>query len=140
MFSTQGRRRSAAPYLGRGASRQEEKPFLVIPFRPGISSAFYEFVWRFVNIISHALVALGQRPDYARIACHVINIDELLIDYSRVFLPGHDRQVWDEVVRIASGISEKNTPRNLQRRGNYIVALEQYLSTTRLHDPVLDGL
>lgn len=106
----------------------------------GNSAAFREFAWRFVNIITRALVALGQRPDYARIARHVINIDELFIDYARVFLPGHDRQAWDNVVRIAGGITEKNTPRNLQGRDSYVVALEQYLSTTRLHDPILDGL
>lgn len=44
------------------------------------------------------------------------------------------------MVRIAGGITEKNTPRNLQGRGSYVVALEQYLSTTRLHDTILDGL
>ncbi|WP_260402989.1 conjugative transfer system coupling protein TraD, partial [Salmonella enterica] len=82
----------------------------------GNSAAFREFAWRFVNIITRALVALGQRPDYARIARHVINIDELFIDYARVFLPGYDRQAWDNVVRIAGGITEKNTPRNLQGR------------------------
>ena len=85
-------------------------------------------------------MALGQRPDYARIARHVINIDELFIDYARVFLPSHDRQAWNNVVRIAGGITEKNTPRNLQGRDSYVVALEQYLSTTRLHDTILDGL
>ncbi|MBZ3655679.1 hypothetical protein JS565_07560 [Salmonella enterica subsp. enterica serovar Senftenberg] len=106
----------------------------------GNSAAFREFAWRFVNIITRAPVALGQRPDYARIARHVINIDELFIDYARVFLPGHDRQAWDNVVRIAGSITEKNTPRNLQGRDSYVVALEQYLSTTRLHDPILDGL
>ncbi|MFW8205182.1 conjugative coupling factor TraD, PFGI-1 class, partial [Klebsiella pneumoniae] len=58
----------------------------------------------------------------------------------RVFLPSHDRQAWDNVVRIAGGITEKNTPRNLQGRDSYVVALEQYLSTTRLHDTILDGL
>ncbi|PLN31288.1 conjugal transfer protein TraD, partial [Klebsiella pneumoniae] len=91
-------------------------------------------------MITRALGALGQRSDYARIARHVINIDELFIDYARVFLPSHDRQAWDNVVRIAGGITEKNTPRNLQGRGSYVVALEQYLSTTRLHDTILDGL
>lgn len=44
------------------------------------------------------------------------------------------------MVRIAGGITEKNTPRNLQGRDSYVVALEQYLSTTRLHDTILDGL
>ncbi|SUG49785.1 Type IV secretory pathway VirD4 component [Salmonella enterica subsp. arizonae] len=53
----------------------------------GNSAAFREFAWRFVNIITRALVALGQRPDYARIARHVINIDELFIDYAASFCP-----------------------------------------------------
>lgn len=52
-------------------------------------------------------MALGQRPDYARIARHVINIDELSIEYARVFLTSHDRQAWDNVVRIAGDITEK---------------------------------
>ncbi len=55
-------------------------------------------------------------------------------------MPSHDRRAWDNVVRIAGGITEKNTPRNLQGRDSYVVALEQYLSTTRLHDTILDGL
>ncbi|MCP6473881.1 conjugative coupling factor TraD, PFGI-1 class, partial [Klebsiella pneumoniae] len=55
-------------------------------------------------------------------------------------MPSQDRQAWGNVVRIAVGITEKNTPRNLQGRDSYVVALKQYLSTTRLHDTILDGL
>lgn len=106
----------------------------------GNPAAFHELARRFVNIIAYALVVLGQRPGYARIARHAINIDELFIDYARVFLPGHNRQAWDNVVWITGGITEKNTSRNLQGRSSYVVASEQYLSTTRLCDPILGSL
>lgn len=37
----------------------------------GNSAAFREFAWRFVNIVTRALVALGQRPDYSLIMLRV---------------------------------------------------------------------
>lgn len=43
-------------------------------------------------------------------------------------------------MRIAGGVTEKHTPRNLQGRDSYVVALELYRSTTRQHDPILDAL
>ena len=33
----------------------------------GQSAAFKEFVWRFVNVMARALVALGRKPDYQEI-------------------------------------------------------------------------
>ncbi|MBL1477263.1 conjugative coupling factor TraD, PFGI-1 class, partial [Klebsiella pneumoniae] len=48
----------------------------------GNSAAFREFAWRFVNIIARALVALGERPDYAKILRYVTNIGELYQTYS----------------------------------------------------------
>lgn len=111
--------------------------------RAGRESVFWLFHlgWPEISARYNAVGRFGRISEVAsRIARHVINIDELFINYARVFLPGHDRQAWDNVVRIAGGITEKNTPRNLQGRDSYVVALEQYLSTTRLHDPILDGL
>ena len=35
----------------------------------GQSAAFKEFVWRFVNVMARALVALGRKPDYQEINC-----------------------------------------------------------------------
>lgn len=51
-------------------------------------------------------------------------------------LPNH-REV---VAQIADKVTDKNTPRNLQGRDKYVVALEQYLASTKVYDPILDGL
>lgn len=106
----------------------------------GNSAAFKEFAWRFVNIISRALIELGQRPDYLQISRHVINIDDLFIRYAQYYLPKHEPKAWDIIAQIAGKVTDKNTPRNLQGRDKYVVALEQYLAATKIYDPVLDGL
>lgn len=106
----------------------------------GNSAAFKEFAWRFVNIISRALIELGQRPDYLQISRHVINIDDLFIRYAQYYLPKHEPKAWDVIAQIADKVNDKNTPRNLQGRDKYVVALEQYLAATKVYDPILDGL
>ncbi|WMY72489.1 type IV conjugative transfer system coupling protein TraD [Buttiauxella selenatireducens] len=106
----------------------------------GNSAAFKEFAWRFVNIISRALIELGQRPDYLQISRHVINIDDLFIRYAQYYLPAHEPKAWEVIAQIAAKVNDKNTPRNLQGRDKYVVALEQYLAATRIHDPILEGL
>ena len=45
------------------------------------SAAFKEFVWRFVNVMARALVALGRKPDYEQINRYASNVEPLLIDY-----------------------------------------------------------
>jgi len=106
----------------------------------GNSAAFREFAWRFVNIIARALVALGQRPDYQLISRHVLNIDALFTDYARIVLPRHNARAWEVVVQLAERITDKNTPRHMQGRDPYVVALEQYLNAEKFYDPILDGL
>lgn len=106
----------------------------------GNSAAFKEFAWRFVNIISRALIELGQRPDYLQISRHVINIDDLFIRYAQYYLPKHEPKAWDIIAQIAGKVTDKNTPRNLQGRDKHVVALEQYLAATKIYDPILDGL
>lgn len=106
----------------------------------GNSAAFKEFAWRFVNIISRALIELGQRPDYLQISRHVINIDDLFIRYAQYYLPKHEPKAWDVIAQIADKVNDKNTPRNLQGRDRYVVALEQYLAARKVYDPILDGL
>lgn len=106
----------------------------------GNSAAFKEFAWRFVNIIARALIELGQRPDYLQISRHVINIDDLFIRYAQYYLPKHEPKAWDIIAQIAGKVTDKNTPRNLQGRDKYVVALEQYLAATKVYDPILDGL
>ncbi|MGV7960406.1 type IV conjugative transfer system coupling protein TraD [Photorhabdus tasmaniensis] len=106
----------------------------------GNSAAFREFAWRFVNIIARALVELGRRPDYLQIARHVVNIDDLFIEYAKYYLPRHEPKAWEIIVQLTSKINDKNTPRNLQGRDKHVVALEQYLAMAKIYDPILDGL
>jgi conjugative coupling factor TraD (TOL family) len=106
----------------------------------GNSAAFREFAWRFVNIITRALVALGQRPDYLLIARHVLNIDDLFVSYARHYLSRNEPKAWEVIAKIAGQVNDKNTPRNLLGRDNHVVALEQYLAAAKVYDPILDGL
>jgi conjugative coupling factor TraD (TOL family) len=106
----------------------------------GNSAAFREFAWRFVNIIARALMQLGQRPDYLKISSHVVNIDGLFIEFARFSLPKHDANAWSTVAQLAAKVNEKNTPRHLQGRDKHVIALQQYLAMTKVHDPILEGL
>jgi len=107
----------------------------------GNSAAFREFAWRFVNIIARALVELGRRPDYTQIARHVVNIDELFIEYAKVAF-ARDKQVnaWDIIVKIESALNDKNVPMNMRGRDKRVVAVEQYIGQVGFFDPVMDGL
>ncbi|WP_095101705.1 type IV conjugative transfer system coupling protein TraD [Pseudomonas sp. Irchel 3A5] len=106
----------------------------------GNSAAFREFAWRFVNIIARALVELGIRPDYMKIQMHVINIDALFIEYSGHYFARHDSKAWEVIVQIEAGLNDKNIPFNMKGRQKRVIAIDQYLSQTRVADPVMDGL
>lgn len=106
----------------------------------GNSAAFKEFAWRFVNIIARALVELGHRPDYLLIQRHVINIDQLFLEYAQYFFAKTEPKAWEAIVQLESKINEKNMPRNMIGREKRVVALEQYLSISPNYDPILDGL
>jgi conjugative coupling factor TraD (TOL family) len=106
----------------------------------GNSAAFKEFAWRFVNIIARALVELGHRPDYLLIQRHVINIDQLFMEYAQYFFARNDPKAWEAIVQIEAKVNDKNIPRNMQGREKRVVALEQYLSISPNYDPILDGL
>ncbi|MFC4160717.1 type IV conjugative transfer system coupling protein TraD [Chitinimonas lacunae] len=106
----------------------------------GNSAAFKEFSWRFVNIIARALVELGQRPDYLLIQRYVINIDALFIEYAQRYFAQQEPKAWEVIVQLEARLNEKTIPRHMVGREKRVVALEQYLSQVRVHDPVLDGL
>lgn len=106
----------------------------------GDSAAFKEFAWRFINVISRALVELGHRPDYLQIQKHVINIDALFIEYAQHFFAENDSQAWNAIIQIEGKLNDKNIPRNMVGREKRVIALDQYLTSERIYDPVLDGL
>ncbi len=71
----------------------------------GNSAAFREFAWRFVNIVTRALVALGQRPDYTLILRYVTNIGELYETYAEKIIRQCLPVLWEQV-REKSGSAD----------------------------------
>jgi TraM recognition site of TraD and TraG len=107
----------------------------------GDSAAFREFAWRFTNIISRALVALGRRPDYAQIIRYVTHIEPLLVDYYRQWLGEAAPRGWDkEVMDLAAAINDKDLPFELKGHSHEVIALIRYAKDSGLYDGVADGL
>ena len=103
----------------------------------GQSAVFREFVWRFVNVVARAVVALGQRPDYRTILKHVTNIDELCLSYAESHFAGRP-----DVLAAVARIERRRDapPRHMQGRARRLVAFEQAMLDGALGDEVLDGL
>lgn len=51
----------------------------------GNSRAFRDFVWRFVNVITRASVALGIKPDFKKLYRYAQDVDGLLVDLYELF-------------------------------------------------------
>ncbi|KAJ9430791.1 type IV conjugative transfer system coupling protein TraD [Pantoea sp. YR343] len=111
----------------------------------GNSAAFREFAWRFVNIVTRALVALGQRPDYSLILRYVTNIGELYQRYVEHLVDKHLPELRSKIENGSNVLKEKDLPRNMQGQSNAtrIWAMELALSSEagkKLYDPILEGL
>ncbi len=106
----------------------------------GQSAAFREFVWRFVNVMARALVALGRKPDYEQINRYASNVEPLLIDYYEHWLDGEAAAAgWrDEVQSMA--IDKKSLDKGLQSRGVRAVTLVEYARRRKLYDPIAHAL
>jgi conjugative coupling factor TraD (TOL family) len=106
----------------------------------GQSAAFKEFVWRFVNVMARALVALGRKPDYQEINRYASDVEPLLIDYFEYWL---DREPsasgWREELRSLA-IDKKNLDKGLQSRGARAVSLVEYARRKKLYDPIAHAL
>ena len=106
----------------------------------GQSAAFKEFVWRFVNVMARALVALGRKPDYESINRYASNVEPLLIDYFEHWL---DRELaavgWREELR-SMAIDKKSLDKGLQTRGFRAVTLVEYTRRKNLYDPIAHAL
>ncbi len=103
----------------------------------GQSAVFREFVWRFVNVVARAVVALGQRPDYRTILKHVTNIDGLCLSYAE----SHFADRPDVLARVAAiERAREEPPRHMAGRPARLVAFERAMLEGSLGDEVLDGL
>jgi conjugative coupling factor TraD (TOL family) len=106
----------------------------------GQSAAFKEFVWRFVNVMARALVALGRTPDYEAINRHASDIEPLLVDYFEQWLDREPTAAgWrDELER--QPIDKKSLDKGLQSRGLRAVSLVEFARRRRLYDPIAHAL
>ena len=103
----------------------------------GRSAVFREFVWRFVNVVARAVVALGERPDYRTILRHVTNIDGLCLGYAESYFAGRP----EVLARVAEvELRRHKPPRHMEGRPRRLVAFEQVMLDEGLGDEVLDGL
>ena len=106
----------------------------------GQSAAFKEFVWRFVNVMARALVALGRKPDYEQINRYAANVEPLLVDYFEHWL---DHEVAASGWRVeveAMAIDKKSLDKGLQSRGARAVTLVEYARRKKLYDPLASAL
>ncbi len=107
----------------------------------GNSATFKEFAWRFTNIVSNALVALGRRPDYTAIARYVTNIEPLMMEYYAFWFDREGIENWREQVNtIAQNIDPKTLTMALKSRDFKAIAYTQFAKSRDLYDPVADGL
>ena len=106
----------------------------------GESAAFKEFVWRFVNVMARALVALGRQPDYEQINRFASNVEPLLVDYYEHWLDGESGAVgWrDELASMQ--IDKKSLDKALQSRGSRSVMLVEFARRKNLFDPIANAL
>ena len=105
----------------------------------GNSAVFREFAWRFVNIVSKALVALGRRPDYKSILQYVTSIDELFVKYVE-HINKENEEFEAELIAKEATINDRNTPHHMRGRPNKIIAMEALILDGGLTDDVLHGL
>lgn len=107
----------------------------------GEASAFKEFSWLFVNVISAALVALGDRPDLIKIRRYISDIDPLLIRYARHWLTENGPPGWEAELNAAcSKLAGRKLSRSEEGREPEAIALARYIKDHDIFDPVLEGL
>ena len=106
----------------------------------GESAAFKEFAWRFINIITKTLVALGKTPSYKLLNQYILNIDPLLWEYGEQTLPNIDQQWQQKVEAIQRGINEKTLPYHLKSRPYRMIALLKFVEQQHMQDKILNDL
>ena len=101
----------------------------------GESAAFKEFGWQFINSITIALVALGEKPDYQKIKFYITKIDLLLERYLEYWLPQVDQdfESW-----IASNIKKNSNDTQDKRLKNLVAYVKQHKTLNK--NPIFDDL
>ena len=107
----------------------------------GNSAAFKEFAWRFVNIITGALVALKHTPNFRLVRRYINDIEPLFVEYARLYLHRNAPAGWSKSVeQRIHALNARGMPATMRGRDVEAVALLQYAESVDLYDPVFDGL
>ena len=107
----------------------------------GSSAAFKMFGWRYVNIISQALIYLGEIPDYQSINKHILSMDGLFVRFAKAYF--NNKQVVDlseKLESLAAAVDHKMLPAAIRGRDNEAIAIMQLYDNESLQDPIFDGL
>lgn len=86
----------------------------------GEASTFKEFAWKYVNLVTKALVAIGLKPSYQLINLYINNMENLFVRFCENYFPKRDSdfRVWINTFIIENtrtneaGITIKPTQRD----------------------------
>ena len=106
----------------------------------GNAAAFRQFAWLFTHLISQALFALGERPDYRKTLQYMSNIDPLLVRYFEHWLDRQGPPNWRSRIDSSESGKKPQIPRHLQNRDLRAIQLVRFYKEHELYDPVADGL
>lgn len=56
----------------------------------GEAASFKDFAWKYVNLVSKSLVAMGVKPTYKLINFYITKLDHLFVRYSEHYFPMND--------------------------------------------------
>jgi len=109
----------------------------------GQSAAFREFVWRYVNGISKALVGLGRKVDYVQMLNYGQDIEPLVNDYLSMLASKYDpSEHWKKQIEFIVDAFRDSDQRDYKLtkaqfdRDINVVALLRYCKDNKLMDDV----
>jgi conjugative coupling factor TraD (TOL family) len=96
----------------------------------GESAAFKEFAWKYVNLVTRALVAMEIKPTYQIIQFYITRLDDLLIHYCETVMKKLDKKyevTLTAIIEANTKINKKtgDTKRPSRRQAIFMYA-EQY--------------
>jgi conjugal transfer pilus assembly protein TraD len=107
----------------------------------GNSAAFKEFVWRFVNVLAKAMVALGERPDFQRIYEYAVDTEALALRYFERRLDQLQPE-WREKFDPEAGAGTKTVQEQTKKTGRSArtLALVAFMRERAIREPLIDAL
>jgi conjugal transfer pilus assembly protein TraD len=105
----------------------------------GQSAAFKEFVWRFVNVISKTMEALGIRPTYEEIYKSASNIDGLASAYMMQWLDVH-AVGWKNHFDNFTFDDKEVAQAKKQGRDPEAIRLASFMKENGYRDPLTDAI